>query len=144
MNIKIVNKSKVEIKQQHVGDAGFDLVANVETPIILQPLQRVLIPTGIFLELPQNSEAQVRPRSGLAIKNGITVLNTPGTIDYQYRGEIQVILINMSNEAFTINPNMRIAQLVFNELPVVNIEFIDEVNTNTERGSGGFGSTGTF
>jgi dUTP pyrophosphatase len=140
MKVRIVNKSKSEIKQQHIGDAGFDLTANIENPITLLPLQRELIPTGIYLDLPANSEAQVRPRSGLAIKYGITVLNSPGTIDVTYKSEIKCIMINMSNQVFAIEPNMRIAQLVFQQIPTVEIELI----TDIEEGRGGFGSTGLF
>ncbi len=143
MDVKILNRGNVEIKQQRSGDAGFDLSANITDPITLNPLERKLIPTGIFLELPEQSEAQVRPRSGLAIKHGLTVLNSPGTIDHLYRGEIQVIMINLSNESYTIQPNERIAQLVFNNtLPKVNLIKVEIIDENTERGANGFGHSG--
>ncbi len=121
--------------------SGADLKADVIEDIILSPLQRVMVPTGIRLEIPAGYEAQVRPRSGLAAKSGITVLNTPGTIDADYRGEVKIILINLSSEDFTIKRGDRIAQLVF--APVVQAELIEtEVLSETDRGSGGFGSTG--
>ena len=121
--------------------AGMDLKANISEAVLLEPLQRAMIPTGIYLALPEGTEAQVRPRSGLAAKFGISVLNAPGTIDADYRGEVKVILVNLSNEPFTINPGERIAQLVLARYE--RIEW-DEVETLDEtcRGEGGFGSTG--
>lgn len=121
--------------------AGMDLRANIDTPIVLQPLERKLVPTGLFMALPQGYEAQVRPRSGLAIKKGITVLNSPGTIDADYRGEVCVILVNLSNEPFTITDGERIAQMVIarhEQVEWCECEVLDE----TDRGAGGFGHTG--
>ena len=121
--------------------AGMDLRANLDTPIVLQPLERALVPTGLFMALPQGYEAQVRPRSGLAIKKGITVLNSPGTIDADYRGEVCVILVNLSNEPFTITDGERIAQMVIarhEQVEWCECEVLDE----TDRGAGGFGHTG--
>src|SRR3984957_19408785 len=113
MKIKIINKSKHPLPHYAtVASAGFDVRANIDTPLVLKPLERILVPTGLFIELPIGSEAQVRPRSGLAFKNGITVLNSPGTIDADYRGEIKVILVNLSQEDFVINDGERIAQVV--------------------------------
>ena len=119
-----------------------DLRTSIEEPVTLQPLERKLFPTGLFMELPAGYEAQVRPRSGLAMKHGITVLNTPGTIDADYRGEVGVILVNLSNEAFTIEPGERIAQLVLAKHEKIDWEEVAELGA-TERGEGGFGSTGT-
>lgn len=121
--------------------AGMDLRANLDEPITLQPLERVLVPTGIFIALPEGYEAQVRPRSGLAIKNGITVLNTPGTIDADYRGEVKVILVNLSNQPFIIEDGDRIAQMVVSQHAVVEWQEVEELE-ETKRGSGGFGSSG--
>ena len=121
--------------------AGMDLRANLTEPIVLKPLQRCLIPTGLFIALPDGTEAQVRPRSGLAAKFGISVLNSPGTIDADYRGEVKVILVNLSNESFTVNPGERIAQMVvarYEKVEWDEVEVLDE----TARGEGGFGSTG--
>ena len=121
--------------------AGMDLRANLDTPIVLQPLERALVPTGLFMALPQGYEAQVRPRSGLAIKKGITVLNSPGTIDADYRGEVCVILVNLSSEPFTITDGERIAQMVIarhEQVEWCECEVLDE----TDRGAGGFGHTG--
>ena len=124
-----------------VGSAGMDVCAFIKEPITLNPFERVCVPTGLKIELPKNVECQVRPRSGMALKHGITVLNTPGTIDEDYRGEIGVILINLSKDAYTIQDGDRIAQLVFNQ--VKRVEWVPAiVNNNTERGEGGFGSTG--
>jgi dUTP pyrophosphatase len=123
------------------GSAGMDIRANLTNPIALNPLERMLIPTGLFVQLPPNFEIQIRPRSGMALKQGITCLNTPGTIDSDYRGEIKVLLINLSNEIQTINNNERIAQMVFAKTETVEliaVKVIDE----TERGDGGFGHTG--
>ena len=124
--------------------AGMDLRANLTEPIVLQPLERKLIPTGLFIELPRDCEAQVRPRSGLALKHGITVLNSPGTIDADYRGEIGVILVNLSNEPFEIRHGERIAQMViakFQQVELHEVNSKDELS-DTERGSGGFGHSG--
>ena len=121
--------------------AGMDLRANLDEPITLQPLARVLVPTGIFIALPEGYEAQVRPRSGLAIKNGITVLNAPGTIDADYRGEVMVILINLSNQPFIIEDGDRIAQMVVSQHAVVEWQEVEELE-ETKRGAGGFGSSG--
>ncbi|MBC6490573.1 dUTP diphosphatase [Flavihumibacter stibioxidans] len=123
------------------GSAGMDLRANIEMPLELQPMQRTLVPTGLFIELPLGYEAQIRPRSGLAIKQGITCLNTPGTIDADYRGEIKVILINLSQELQVIHPGDRIAQMVVQKVEQVRWELVDLLST-TERDAGGFGHTG--
>lgn len=140
--VKIVNQSKHKNPTYATPDsAGMDIYANLETPVILKPLERTLISTGIFAELPSGYEIQVRPRSGLAFKHGITVLNTPGTIDADYRGEIKVILVNLSNEPFTINDGERIAQLVVNKVETIEWENVTELS-DTERGAGGFGHTG--
>lgn len=143
MKVHIVNKSAYEAPfYATVNSAGMDLKANFEEPITLAPLQRAMVPTGLYIALPEGTEAQIRPRSGLAAKHGITVLNTPGTIDADYRGEIKVILVNLSNEPFTINPGERIAQMVvarYEKVEWNEVESLDE----TERGAGGFGSTGT-
>ncbi|MCW8898030.1 MAG: dUTP diphosphatase [Flavobacteriales bacterium] len=142
MRIKIVNKSNHPLP--HYGTeaaAGVDLRANIETPITLKPLERTLVKTGLFIELPVGYEAQVRPRSGLAYKNGITVLNSPGTIDADYRGEVGVILVNLSNEPFVIENGERIAQLVIAKHEQAEWELVEEL-AETERGAGGFGSTG--
>lgn len=140
--VKIVNKSHHPLPHYATtGSSGMDLHAYLNAPISLQPLERVLIPTGLFLEIPQGLEAQIRPRSGLAIKQGLTCLNTPGTIDADYRGEIKVILINLSNEIQTIQDGERIAQMVFQEVTQINWVTVDQLN-NTDRGAGGFGHTG--
>ena len=121
--------------------AGMDLKANIDEPITLGPLERAMVPTGLYIALPDGTEAQVRPRSGLAAKHGISVLNSPGTIDADYRGEVKVILVNLSNEPFVINPGERIAQMVvarYEKIEWDEVEVLDE----TERGTGGFGSTG--
>lgn len=142
MTIKVINKSKHDLpKYQTELSAGMDLYANIDEPITLKSLERTLVKTGLFLSLPKGYEAQVRPRSGLAFKNGITVLNTPGTIDADYRGEIGVILVNLSADDFTINDGDRIAQLVIAKYETAiwkEVENLDE----TERGEGGFGSSG--
>ena len=140
--VKIVNKSHHPLPHYATtGSSGMDLHAYLTAPISLQPLERVLIPTGLFIEIPQGLEAQIRPRSGLAIKQGLTCLNTPGTIDADYRGEIKVILINLSNEIQTIQDGERIAQMVFQEVTQINWVTVDQLN-NTDRGAGGFGHTG--
>ena len=141
MKIKIINKSQHPLpKYQTTLSAGMDLYANLEETITLKSLERKLIPTGLFLELPEGYEAQVRPRSGLAIKNGISVLNAPGTIDADYRGEIGVILVNLSTEDFNINNGDRIAQMVIAKYETAEWQEVAEIN-ETERGAGGFGST---
>ena len=142
MNVQIINKSKHAIPNYEThGAAGMDLRANISDAIVLKPLERAIVKTGLFIALPVGFEAQVRPRSGLAAKKGITVLNSPGTVDADYRGEIGVILVNLSNENFTINDGERIAQLVIAKHERVNWQEV-EVLSETERGSGGFGSTG--
>lgn len=125
------------------GSAGMDICAAIDHPIVMKPLQRALIPTGFCLEIPQGFEVQIRPRSGLAIKNGITVLNSPGTIDCDYRAEVKVIIINLGEEEFTITPLMRIAQMVVGKVYAMDINEADAIDENTKRGLGGFGSTGT-
>ena len=143
MKVQIVNKSAYEAPfYATVNSAGMDLKANIEEPITLAPLQRAMVPTGLYIALPEGTEAQIRPRSGLAAKHGVTVLNTPGTIDADYRGEIKVILVNLSNDAFTINPGERIAQMVVARYEKVEWNEVESLDT-TERGAGGFGSTGT-
>ncbi len=142
MKVKIVNHSPYPCPAYATPQsAGVDLKANLEEPVTLQPLQRTLVPTGLFIALPAGFEAQVRPRSGLAAKHGITVLNTPGTIDADYRGEIKVILVNLSQEPFEIVPGERIAQMVIARHEQVQWEEVEELDA-TERGAGGFGSTG--
>ena len=142
MEVQIINKSKHATPNYETkGAAGMDLKANIESAITLKPLQRAIVKTGLFIALPTGFEAQVRPRSGLAAKKGITVLNSPGTVDADYRGEIGVILVNLSNEDFIINDGERIAQLVIAKHERVNWKEVS-VLTETERGSGGFGSTG--
>ena len=142
MEVKVINKSNNPLpKYSTPQSAGMDLRANIKDSIDIDPLCRVLIPTGIYIELPEGYEAQVRPRSGLALKHGITVLNSPGTIDADYRGEICVILVNLSNIPFTIASGTRIAQLVFSKYEQAELVEVEELN-NTERGEGGFGHTG--
>lgn len=142
MQVKVINKSQHPLPNYETSaSAGMDVRANIEEPVVLQPMERALIKTGLFLEIPAGFECQVRPRSGLAYKKGITVLNAPGTIDADYRGEVGVILINLSNEPFTIENGERIAQLVFAKFEQAKWESAD-VLTETERGEGGFGSTG--
>ena len=143
MNVKVINKSKHQLPKYTTQlSAGMDLRANIDADMILKPLQRLIIKTGIFIELPAGYEAQVRPRSGLAYKKGVTVLNTPGTIDADYRGEIGVILINLSAEDFLVTDGERIAQMVIakhEQAEWIEVNFLD----TSERGAGGFGSTGT-
>lgn len=142
MNVQIINKSKhVTPNYETEGSAGMDLRANINESIVLKPLERAIIKTGLFIALPVGFEAQVRPRSGLAAKKGITVLNSPGTVDADYRGEIGVILVNLSNEEFMINDGERIAQLIIAKHERVNWQEVTILN-ETERGAGGFGSTG--
>jgi dUTP pyrophosphatase len=142
MKVKVINKSKHNLpKYETPGAAGIDLRANLDEAFTLQPLERTLIKTGLFLEIPQGYEAQVRPRSGLALKRGITVLNSPGTIDADYRGEVGVILVNLSKDRFVIEDGERIAQLVFAKVEQAQWEESAELS-DTDRGAGGFGSTG--
>lgn len=142
MKIKVINKSNFDLPQYETkASAGLDLKANIDETITLKPLERTLVKTGLFIEIPEGYEAQVRPRSGLAFKNGVTVLNAPGTIDADYRGEVGVILINLSNDAFTIQPGDRIAQMVFAKFEQADWNDVDAL-TETVRGEGGFGSTG--
>ena len=142
MTIKVINKSKHDLpKYQTELSAGMDLSANIDEPITLKPLERTLVKTGLFISLPKGYEAQVRPRSGLAFKNGITVLNTPGTIDADYRGEIGVILVNLSSQDFTINDGDRIAQMVIAKHETAIWEEVENLD-ETNRGEGGFGSSG--
>lgn len=143
MKINIINKSSHDLPHYETeASAGMDLRAVLDAPVTLKPLERAIIKTGLFIELPVGIEAQVRPRSGLAAKKGITVLNTPGTIDADYRGEIGVILVNLSNEDFTVESGERIAQLVIAKHERADWNEV-EVLSETARGAGGFGSTGT-
>ncbi|NDD15821.1 MAG: dUTP diphosphatase [Chitinophagia bacterium] len=140
--VKIVNKSHHPLPEYATnGSSGMDIRAFLTNPITMAPMERVLIPTGLFLALPENWEAQIRPRSGLAIKQGLTCLNTPGTIDADYRGELKVILINLSNETQVISDGDRIAQMVFQKVEKVILEKVETLET-TQRGTGGFGHTG--
>jgi dUTP pyrophosphatase len=142
MIVKIVNKSKHNLPGYSTKySAGMDLRANLDEPVALKPLERRLIPTGLFIELPEGYEAQIRPRSGLALKKGISVLNTPGTIDADYRGEIGVILVNLSNEEFVVNDGERICQMVIAQHATIKWEEV-EVLEESVRGAGGFGHTG--
>jgi len=142
MQIRIVNKSTNPLPQYATkASAGIDLRANLKTNIIMKPLERTIVPTGLFIEIPVGYEAQVRPRSGLAIKKGVTVLNTPGTIDADYRGEIMIILVNLSNEDFVIQHGERIAQMVIAAHEQAEWNLVEDLS-ETERGTGGFGSTG--
>lgn len=142
MQIKIINKSSHDLPHyETIASAGMDLRANLSESRVLKPLERSIVGTGLFIELPIGFEAQVRPRSGLAAKKGITVLNAPGTVDADYRGEIGVILVNLSNEDFTINNGERIAQLVIAKHERANWEEVETLS-DTDRGEGGFGSTG--
>jgi len=142
IQINIINRSNNPLPNYATsGSSGMDIRANISAPIELKPLERQLIPTGLFVQLPKYYEIQIRPRSGLAFKQGITCLNTPGTIDSDYRGEIKVLLINLSNEIQIINNNDRIAQMVFAKTENVELIAVDIIN-ETERGEGGFGHTG--
>jgi dUTP pyrophosphatase len=142
MQINIINKSEHPLPAyETLHAAGMDLRANLEETILLAPMQRKLIPTGLFIELPIGFEAQIRPRSGLAFKHGITVLNSPGTIDADYRGEIKVLLINLGNESFEIKQGERIAQMIIAKHEKATWYVVEELGT-TERGTGGYGSTG--
>ncbi|MBO0342133.1 dUTP diphosphatase [Flagellimonas profundi] len=143
MKIKIINKSGHKLPHyETLASAGMDLRADLEAPITLKPLERAIVPTGLFMELPAGYEAQVRPRSGLAAKKGITVLNAPGTIDADYRGNVGIILVNLSNEDFTIENGERIAQMVIAKHERAEWEEVETLS-DTDRGEGGFGSTGT-
>ena len=140
--VKIINRSKNPLPSYATeGSSGMDLRADIEDLFTIQPMERRLVPTGLFIELPINYEAQVRPRSGLAIKNGITCLNSPGTVDADFRGELKVVLINLSNETQTIHPGDRIAQMVIQKVEKVILTQVNEINC-TVRGEGGFGHTG--
>ncbi len=142
VKVRIINQSSNPLPEYATaGSAGMDLRANLEAPITLQPLERILVPTGLFIELPEGHEAQVRPRSGLAIKHGLTCLNTPGTIDADYRGEIKIILVNLSNEPHTIVHGDRIAQMVVARVEQVKWKPANKIS-DTDRGEGGFGHTG--
>lgn len=142
MKVKIINRSKHPLPSYATAAAaGMDLRANLDVPVTLKPLERAMIPTGLFIELPVGSEAQIRPRSGLAAKQGISVLNSPGTVDADYRGEVKVILVNLSNEPFVINDGERIAQMVIAKHEQAEWVEVEELQ-DSERGSGGFGSTG--
>jgi dUTP pyrophosphatase len=142
MKIDIVNKSKHQLpKYETCFSAGMDLRANIKIDITLKPLERVLVPTGLFIELPKGYEAQIRPRSGLSLKKGITVLNTPGTIDADYRGEIGIILVNLSNEDYIIQDGERICQMIISKHETIDWNEVIELNTS-DRGIGGFGHTG--
>lgn len=142
MILNILNKSTNPLPQYSTEySAGMDLRANLESDITLKPLQRTLVPTGLFIELPEGYEAQIRPRSGLAFKNGITVLNTPGTIDADYRGEIKIILVNLSDQEFTIHHGDRICQMVITRYEKAEIQLVEKLS-DTVRSDGGFGHTG--
>lgn len=142
MEIKVINNSRFDLpRYATTGSSGLDLKANIDVSILLNSLERCMVPTGLFLEIPEGYEAQVRPRSGLAAKHGISVLNSPGTIDADYRGEIKVILVNLSNQAFTIEPGERIAQIVFACIEQITWRDVNNISI-TERGDGGFGHTG--
>lgn len=142
MKVKVVNKSGQSLPQYATAlSAGVDVRAAIAEPIVLEPLGRALVPTGLFLEIPAGYEVQVRPRSGLAAKKGVTVLNAPGTIDADYRGEVCVILVNLSGQPFTVESGERIAQLVLARHEVIEWEEVDELSSS-DRGAGGFGSTG--
>ena len=143
IKVKIVNKGTQQLPEYATPQsAGMDLRANIDKPILLKSLDRKLIPTGLHIALPEGYEAQIRPRSGLAIKHGITCLNTPGTIDADYRGDVGVILVNLSNEDFVVQPGERIAQMIIGKFDQVEWELVDSLD-ETERGEGGFGHTGT-
>lgn len=142
IKVQIINRSKHQLPAYSTeSSAGMDVRANLDAPVVLQPLQRALIPTGLFIALPQGYECQIRPRSGLALKHGISLVNTPGTIDADYRGEIGVILINLSNEPFTVNDGERICQMVITRYSHTTWEQVETLD-ETERGEGGFGHTG--
>lgn len=143
MKVKIVNRSENPLPDYSTqNSAGMDLRANLENAVSLKPLERKLIPTGLYIELPEGFEAQIRPRSGLALKKGISVLNTPGTIDADYRGEIGIILVNLSNEEFVVEHGERICQMVINKVETIQWSQVESLE-ESERGGGGFGHTGT-
>ena len=142
MKVKIVNQSAYPVPSYATElSAGMDLKANITEPVTIESLERAIVPTGLFIELPEGYEAQVRPRSGLAAKFGITVANAPGTIDADYRGEVKVILVNLSKEKFVVNPGERIAQMVIAKYEKIEWQQVEQLG-ETERGAGGFGSTG--
>jgi dUTP pyrophosphatase len=142
MEVKIVNKSPFKLPEYAtIHSAGMDMRANLTESMVIQPLQRVMVPTGIYIQLPDGYEAQIRPRSGLAAKHGIGIVNSPGTIDADYRGEIKIILVNLSNEPFTLNPGERVAQMVIARYEKAVWNECDSLD-ESERGEGGFGSTG--
>ena len=142
MIVKVVNKSNHRLPEYAtIGSAGMDLKANISEPVVLKPLKRELIPTGLYMQIPTGHEVQIRPRSGLACKYGITVANAPGTIDSDYRGEVKVCLINLSDTPFIVNPGERIAQAVLNKIEKIEWNEVAELD-ETERGEGGFGHTG--
>ena len=143
MKVKIVNNSSNPLPDYSTNSsAGMDLRANLESPVSMKPMERKLIPTGLYIELPEGYEAQIRPRSGLALKKGISVLNTPGTIDADYRGEIGIILVNLSDETFIVEHGERICQMVINKVETIQWNKVDSLE-ESERGAGGFGHTGT-
>lgn len=142
MKVKIVNRSRFALPEYQTPlSAGLDIRADLDAPVTLEPLERAMIPTGLFVELPEGCEMQIRPRSGLAAKHGITVLNSPGTIDADYRGEIKIILVNLSGEPFTVEAGERIAQMIVARYEQIEWQPVEELGA-TERGAGGFGSTG--
>jgi dUTP pyrophosphatase len=142
MDVKIVNKSKHDLPEYSTAfSAGMDIRANLDKAILLKPMDRILVPTGLYIELPQNYEAQIRPRSGFALKKGISVLNTPGTIDSDYRGEIGIILINLSKEDFVINDGERICQMIIARHETIKWKLVKQLK-ESDRGAGGFGHTG--
>jgi dUTP pyrophosphatase len=142
MKVNVVNRSRFDLPQYATShSAGLDLRADIDNAIIISPLQRIMVPTGIYIELPDGYEAQVRPRSGLAAKHGISIVNTPGTIDPDYRGEIKVILVNLSDTNFTIEPGERIAQMVIARFEQISWNQVEQLS-ETNRGEGGFGHTG--
>ena len=142
MKVRVINKGHQPLPAYATPQsAGMDLRANLESPVVLQPMERRLIPTGLYIALPEGAEAQVRPRSGLALKHGITVLNSPGTIDADYRGEVGVLLVNLSQEPFTVNDGERIAQMIVARHEQADFELVEELD-ETLRGAGGYGHTG--
>jgi dUTP pyrophosphatase len=142
MEVKIVNRSGNSLPGYSTSfSAGMDLRADLKEPLLLKPMERILVPTGLFMELPEGFEAQIRPRSGLALKKGISIVNTPGTIDADYRGEIGIILINLSKEDFLVNHGERICQMVINKVEMITWSEVESLETS-ERGAGGFGHTG--
>ena len=142
IQVKVIREKGVELhKYEKEGSAGMDVRANIKEPITLKSLERILVPTGLKVAIPEGYEIQVRPRSGLAIKHGITMLNTPGTVDSDYRGELKVIVVNLSNKTYTIEPNERIGQFVLNKIEQIEFVEVEELDS-TERGEGGFGHTG--